>query len=172
MPTNIEIKAQVHNFSKLKDLAQSLSTSPEKLILQKDIFFNVSQGRLKLRIFDDTAGELIYYERSNQAGPKQSNYSITPTTDPLALKTTLDLALKTLGTVKKKRLLYMVNQTRIHLDQVEGLGDFMELEVVMQDEQSMQDGETTAKDLMQKLEINEKDLIDRAYLDLLLEKNP
>jgi len=72
-----------------------------------------------------------------------------------------------LGTVKKVRRLYKVGQTRIHLDDVENLGKFVELEVVMTPEQSVSDAEHIASLLMQKLEIGEHELISGAYLDML-----
>ena len=71
------------------------------------------------------------------------------------------------GVVKKVRYLYMVDQTRIHQDEVEGLGHFMELEVVMREDQSDAEGQTIAEDLMRRLEIREDALIEEAYMDLL-----
>ncbi|PKU28596.1 c-jun-amino-terminal kinase-interacting protein 2 [Limosa lapponica baueri] len=82
----------------------------------------------------------------------------------------LGQALGVLGVVRKERLLYLVGQTRVHLDSVEGLGDFLELEVVLTEEQTVEDGERVAQQLMKELGIEEQDLISGAYLDLLLAK--
>lgn len=166
MPSNIEIKARAQNFADLKARAEKLSHAPVQVIPQTDIFFNTPQGRLKLRILDDHA-QLIYYTRPDQDGPKRSDYHITRSTDPDNLKRVLELAYGIRGTVKKTRFLYLVGQTRIHLDDVEGLGQFMELEVVMAEGQSDADGQQIAEELMASLGVESGDLIDGAYMDLL-----
>lgn len=169
MPSNIEIKAVARDFSWIENKARTMADS-EDVLHQEDVFFTVERGRLKLRKFSDHAGELIYYERPDQAGPKQSNYLITPTSDPKGLETVLSAALGIVGVVRKKRRLLLVGQTRVHLDEVEGLGSFMELEVVLQPGQPPEQGEAIAFDLMEKLGVKQADLIDRAYIDLILEK--
>ena len=70
------------------------------------------------------------------------------------------------GIIRKTRWLYMAGQTRIHLDRVEGLGDFLELEVVMRDDQSIETGTAIAGELMGRLGIERDQLLDRAYMDL------
>ena len=77
-------------------------------------------------------------------------------------------SLDVMGTVKKQRLLYLHGQTRIHLDKVDGLGTFLELEVVMRPDQPVAEGEHIARALMKKLEVKQPDLIADAYLDLIL----
>jgi predicted adenylyl cyclase CyaB len=167
MATNIEIKARVDDFEALKARAESLSDQPLVVIPQEDTFFNIENGRLKLRIQAPDAGTLIYYERPNQDGPKRSDYHLAETQDPDSLKTVLSLALGIRGVVKKTRYLYMAGQTRIHLDEVEGLGHFMELEVVMREDQHDVEGQAIAEDLMRKLGVRKDALIDGAYMDLL-----
>ncbi len=167
MATNIEIKARVDDFEALKARAESLSDQPLKIIPQEDIFFNTEKGRLKLRVLAPDLGYLIYYERPDQDGPKRSDYHLAETRDPESLKTTLSLALGIRGMVKKTRHLYMVGQTRIHLDEVEGLGRFMELEVVMQAGQSDAEGQAIAEDLMRRLGVREDALLEGAYIDLI-----
>ena len=136
MPVNIEIKARVEDVDVLKANAETLSDTPVKVIPQEDTFFNTEKGRLKLRVLAPDVGYLIYYERSDQDGPKRSDYHLAKTDDPENLKIALRLALGVRGVVRKTRNLYMVGQTRIHLDEVEGLGHFLELEVVMREGQS------------------------------------
>jgi predicted adenylyl cyclase CyaB len=167
MATNIEIKARVDDFENLKTRAESLSDQPLKIIPQEDTFFNIEKGRLKLRVQAPGQGCLIFYERSDQEGPKRSDYHLAETHDPEGLKTTLALALGIRGVVRKTRYLYMVGQTRIHLDEVEGLGHFMELEVVMRKGQSDAEGQAIAEDLMRRLRVREDALIEGAYMDLL-----
>jgi predicted adenylyl cyclase CyaB len=69
--------------------------------------------------------------------------------------------------IRKKRTLYLAGQTRIHLDEVEGLGNFMELEVVLRPDQSDAEGQAIANDLMKRLGVQEQDLIEGAYMDIL-----
>src|SRR6185503_8914246 len=116
--------------------AETLSDTPVEIIPQEDTFFHTPQGRLKLRLLSPKKGQLIYYTRPDQGGPKRSDYHISLTADPENLKRVLELAYGIRGIVKKKRYLYLVGQTRVHLDDVEGLGRFMELEVVMGEAQS------------------------------------
>src|SRR3972149_5605825 len=131
MPANIEIKARARNFPDLRRRAEELSQVPPSLIPQEDTFFNVPEGRLKLRQLGHDHGQLVFYRRTDASGPKRSDYLLADTSDPSALKAALTAALGVRGVVRKTRFLYMVGQTRIHLDEVEGLGEFMELEVVL-----------------------------------------
>jgi predicted adenylyl cyclase CyaB len=167
MPANIEIKARVRDFEALKGHAAALSNGPMKVIPQDDTFFNIPHGRLKLRLLAPDHAQLVYYERPDQDGPKRSNYHIFETADPEGLKTTLSLALGVRGIVRKTRYLYLVGQTRVHLDDVEGLGEFIELEVVLRPGQSDAEGQSIARDLMAKLGIAETDLLECAYMDMI-----
>ncbi|XP_077791543.1 uncharacterized protein LOC144329024 [Podarcis muralis] len=168
MPANVEIKARVRDRAELLRNAERLSGSPGCVILQTDTFFPAPNGRLKLRDFRDGRGQLVFYNRPDAEGPKLSHYAISPTDDPTGLTAVLSQALGVQGTVKKERRLYLVGQTRVHVDRVEGLGDFMELEVVLQEQQSPQDGEEVARQLMKELGVRQEDLLAGAYLDLLL----
>lgn len=167
MPSNIEIKARVRDFPSLRQRAELLSDSPVQIIPQEDIFFNVTKGRLKLRVLAPDRGQLVYYERPDRNGPKRSDYQTFETNDVEGLKATLSLALGVRGVVKKTRYLYPVGQTRIHLDEVDGLGQFMELEVVMQPGQSDEQGQAIAEGLMSRLGVSDDDLLEGAYMDLI-----
>lgn len=167
MPANIEIKARAANFDEIKSRAEKLSDVPVDVIPQEDTFFNVDHGRLKLRVLAPDRGQLIYYSRPNQEGPKRSDYHIAETPDPDNLKRVLELAYGIRGVVKKTRYLYLVGQTRVHLDDVEGLGQFMELEVVMKNGQSDAEGQEIAEGLMASLGVERGDLLEGAYMDLL-----
>lgn len=169
MPTNIEIKARARDFEGIKSRAEKLSDTPVKVIPQEDTFFNTPQGRLKLRLLTDQA-ELIYYTRPDQQGPKRSDYHIAHVSDPENLKCVLEMVYGIRGVVRKKRYLYLVGQTRVHLDEVEGLGQFMELEVVLDNGQSDAEGQKIAEDLMSALGVERADLIDGAYMDFLEKK--
>ncbi|XP_033991667.1 uncharacterized protein LOC117487123 isoform X3 [Trematomus bernacchii] len=168
MPSNVEIKAKVSDPTRFAARAAELSQSEGTIIKQHDTFFNCTQGRLKLRDFMDESGQLIFYERPDTDGPKLSRYSISPTSDPPSLRTVLSDALGVKGEVRKERRLFLVGQTRVHLDAVEGLGNYMELEVVMRPEQTVEDGQKVAEDLMEKLGVSKQSLVTGAYMDLLL----
>lgn len=170
MPANIEIKARVRNFSELKTRAEGLSDTPVEIIPQEDIFFNVPHGRLKLRLLTPDRGQLIYYQRVDQGGPKRSDYHIAETPDPDSLKRVLELACGIRGVVRKTRYLYLAGQTRIHVDDVEGLGQFMELEVVLREGQGDAEGQAIAEGLMAGLGVERGDLLEVAYMDLI--ENP
>jgi predicted adenylyl cyclase CyaB len=167
MPTNIEIKARVNDFDELRQRAEAVSDTPVQVIPQEDTFFHIPRGRLKLRLLKPDYAQLVYYERPDQDGPKRSNYHIYETHNPAGLKTALSLALGVRGVVRKTRFLYLAGQTRIHLDDVEDLGHFMELEVVLRDGQSVAEGQSIAEDLMARLGIRKEDLLEGAYMDLL-----
>jgi adenylate cyclase len=167
MARNVEIKARVRDRAALLARARKIADSPPVEMAQDDTFFVCSNGRLKLRAFSESKGELIFYKRPDSTAPKESQYVLTPTSCPSKLRETLALALGECGRVRKKRTLFLVGNTRIHIDEVEGLGDFMELEVVLSESESVAAGIATARRVMQELGINEDDLVDRAYVDLL-----
>ncbi len=167
MPVNIEIKARVHDFEALRRIAEQITDTPCQVIPQEDTFFNCQQGRLKLRELGPQRGQLVYYLRPDVAGPKHSDYKIFDTGNPSQLKLLLSQAYGVRGVISKVRYLYMVGQTRIHLDDVKGLGKFMELEVVLHPGQADAEGQAIAEELMQRLGLLPGDLIDTAYMDML-----
>ena len=167
MNRNIEIKAKARDFLRQKRLAEEISETKLEILHQSDTFFRVESGRLKLRVFNENHGELIFYHRADTKESKTSQYQISPTNNPQILLETLASALGIIGTVKKTRYLYRIGQTRIHLDEVENLGSFIEFEYVLQSEETTEKGRQIVSELMKKLEIEDSDLIATAYLDLL-----
>jgi len=167
MARNIEIKARIAGVQQMLPRAAALAGQPAVEILQDDTFFACTDGRLKLRAFSPERGELIFYRRANQQGPKESFYVLSPTASPDTLREALTLAWGQAGRVRKRRLLLMVGRTRVHLDEVEGLGDFLELEVVLRDDESAEAGEREAHELMAQLGVEPSQLISTAYVDLL-----
>jgi len=172
MARNIEIKAHIESVDSLLPLVGGLADEGPIEITQNDTFFACQNGRLKLRAFSSSEGQLIFYRRNNQTGPKESFYLISPTTTPDVLRESLSLAYGQVGRVRKNRTLFLVGRTRIHLDRVEGLGDFLELEVVMADGEPGEIGGAIAKDLMDKLGISSDQLMEAAYVDLLRQGPP
>jgi len=167
MPRNIEIKARIASVEALLPRARALADGPAQTLLQDDTFFPVTHGRLKLRAFADGAAELIHYQRPDTGQAKASDYVRVPVADPAALREALTRGLGVLGRVRKQRLLLLAGPTRIHLDRVEGLGDFMELEVVMREGQPDAEGMALAEALMRELGLADATRIAGAYLDLL-----
>lgn len=167
MARNVEIKARVRDPRRLAACVRALCGRPVRRMTQQDTFFRVPRGRLKLRVTGPGPGELIAYERPNVAGPKGCSYDVVRVADPNALRRALAHCLGVTGTVRKARRLFMLGATRVHLDRVEGLGDFLELEVVLAPGQSLAYGQRTARVIMQRLGIGRRDLVDRAYIDLL-----
>jgi adenylate cyclase class IV len=169
MPANIEIKAKVGDPSALRIRVETLcdGAGPKEVLHQRDTFFNVAIGRLKLRDFGDGRGELILYDRPDAPGPRTSRYLIAATSDPAALGTILGSVLGAAGMVQKQRTLYRVGQTRIHLDEVDGLGHYVELEVVLRPGQPEAEGVKIADDWMDALGISRDQLVECAYVDLL-----
>lgn len=171
MSRNIEIKARVLHPEELQARAAAIADQGPFVIAQDDTFFACPHGRLKLRAFSgkegENQGELIFYRRADTTGPKESYYLITPTASPDTLRATLTEAYGQIGRVRKQRTLYLTGATRIHLDRVDGLGDFMELEVVLDEGQAAEQGMAIAHALMAELGIAGDQLVEGAYLDLL-----
>jgi predicted adenylyl cyclase CyaB len=167
MARNVELKARIANVESVLASVAACADGPPELIAQDDTFFACSHGRLKLRAFPDGSGQFIAYERPDASGPKTSDYAIAPVTDPDTLRNTLARALGIGGRVVKRRQLLMIGPTRVHLDRVEGLGDFLELEVVLRDDQHADEGVAIAHALLARLGIDASQLISGAYVDLL-----
>ena len=167
MARNVEIKALIESIEELLPRVAALADQGPIEIVQDDTFFACPNGRLKLRAFSATAGQLIFYQRPDQAGPKESFFLISPTSSPDTLREALTLAYGQAGRVRKQRTLFLAGRTRIHLDRVENLGDFLELEVVMADGEPVEAGVAVEHDLLTKLGIAPSQLVERAYVDLL-----
>ncbi len=168
MPANIEIKARIRNRAMALRVAHELSGGEPTELRQADVFYRVARGRLKLRTFGDGTGELIFYERPDKPGPKTSVYRVVKTEDPQGIHYLLSESLGEVGRVDKVRRVFLVGRTRIHLDDVDGVGAFLELEVVMAEGEAEYVAEDEARDLMTKLGVKPQDLIEGAYLDLLM----
>ena len=167
MGRNVEIKAKVTELDQVRRLAEAMADERPSVSEQEDTFFRCRDGQLKLRVFSESQGELIFYRREDSAKPRESLYQIVPAADPSGLRTVLESALGVVGVVKKQRTLYTIGQTRVHLDVVEALGEFVEIEVVLQPEQSVEDGVRIAEDLMTALRVAPDNVVAGAYIDLL-----
>jgi len=165
----MELKAKVHDLEVVRRRLSHLGARLVGTFRQIDVYFNVLEGRLKLREVDGkNNAELIYYERDNTAGPKRSKVVILKIQDPKVFKNLLKRLLKTTAIVEKVREIYRYQGTQIHLDTVEKLGNFVEFE------RKMPAGELVAKrnqrileKLMEKLGINPNTLEKLSYSDLI-----
>ncbi len=170
MPRNIEIKARIASVEALLPRACAVAGGEPVIFEQDDTFFKVPHGRLKLRQFADGAAELIHYHRPDSSQARASDYVRVPVPDAPALREALARACGLLGRVQKRRWLLRAGPTRIHLDRVHGLGDFMELEVVLRDAQPDAEGVAIAEALMHSLGLASAPRLAGAYLDLLSAK--
>jgi adenylate cyclase class IV len=169
---NVEIKARITSVEALLAGVKAVADQGPFEIRQDDTYFACNTGRLKLRMFGGGApapkaeGELIYYRRADQQAPKESFYLRSPTTAPEVLRESLTLAYGQIGHVEKHRTLFLAGRTRIHLDRVVGLGDFLELEVVLEEHESFEVGVREANELLAKLGVGQSQLIEGGYFDL------
>ncbi len=172
MPRNIEIKARLETgIDALLAHASALAGGPAEVIVQDDTFFAAPEGRLKLREYADGSADLIHYHRADSTEARASDYVCVAAPEPAALREALVRACGLVGRVRKKRWLLIVREagfsTRIHLDRVEHLGDFMELEVMLQAGQSDEQGQAVAEALMQRLGLAGAPRLAGAYMDML-----
>jgi len=167
MARNIEIKARIESIEALAPRVAAIASAGPIEMEQDDTFFRCPSGRLKLRSFSDANGELIFYRRPDQPGPKESCYLCSPTSTPEVLREVLTLAYGQVGRVRKHRTVYLAGRTRIHLDRVEGLGDFLEVEVVLAEGEGAESGVREARALIEVFEVKPAQLVECAYIDLL-----
>jgi predicted adenylyl cyclase CyaB len=171
MARNIEIKARISSLEEWLPRAAALAAGAPVTISQDDTFFPCPNGRLKLRAFASGGGELIFYQREDCAEPKESRYVLAPVPEVGPIRDALEQAYGVMGRIRRLRYLFLAGRTRIHLDRVEGLGDFLELEVVLRPDEPNTSGAQEARELLKKLGVQEKDLVERAYLDLVRDRN-
>ena len=133
MGRNIEIKCRCADLEAVRKRAESLGARDAGVLVQVDTFFAAPEARLKLRDFGDGRAELISYRRADKPDARASDYVIVPVAAPDPLARALGMALGAIGIVRKRRHLFVYAHTRIHLDDVEGVGTFVELETVLTD---------------------------------------
>lgn len=167
MKRNIELKAQIYDSQKISRIVENLSDSGPTLIEQTDTYFHCREGRLKLRECKGFQAELISYNRPDDVGPKISEYTKVEIENPTLLREALTSTLGIRGVVNKRRTRFMIAQTRIHLDEVDGLGEFLEIEVVLKESQTKAESENIAVEFMEKLGVSKSDLVDCSYIDLI-----
>lgn len=165
---NIEIKARCADLEAARAIARDLATEHIGLDRQIDTYFTTRSGRLKLRESSLSGGQLIPYLRPDQAGPKRSDYQVVPVPAPGELKRLLTELLGVHRVVEKEREIFLVDNVRIHLDRVVGLGEFLELEAVFDASAEAEPRERAKVDaLMTRLGVAPGDLLEISYEGLL-----
>ncbi len=164
---NVEIKARCHDLAAMARAAAAAGAVAESTFDQVDTYFNVQTGRLKLRQQDSVGDELIFYRRADENSPKLSRYDRIPIVPAHRLGSILAQALGIKTVVRKRRELWRLDNVRIHLDQVEGLGSFVELEVQVTPGRDLAGCHAQADALMAALGIRPADLLAGSYSDLI-----
>lgn len=170
MRKNLEIKIPVDNLNTLKDKIKSyVTTHPTHQHLyenQVDIYFvTPKNGRLKLRIINNTAGTLIYYNRKETRKQRTSRFLLSKTEDPEELELILRKFFEVRVIVKKSREIFITDGLRFHLDEVENLGKFLEIELAYE---KINSARTKLASLIKYLQLDSKKFINTSYSDLLI----
>ena len=131
MPQNLELKARIASVSNAVRVVHRLKAQRKGVLRQRDIYFKVSRGRLKLRTINNRSAELIFYKRPNKKGCRYSEYFILPVSNAKLTNELCSAAFGQKVIVDKKRRLFLFKNSRIHLDEVHGLGTFVEFEVLV-----------------------------------------
>lgn len=172
---HIEVKAYLDSYQTVSHRVAALADKPPIDRVQYDTFFHCRSGRLKLRS-SGHMHDLIYYRRRDDYGPTESIYQTVRTTNPVALRSSLNSAFGEAGRVKKFRRSYRIGNSTIHLDRVGGLGDFLEIKTDLNGSSirhslTPEKGASIVESLMITLNVDLFQLIDGAYIDLINERN-
>ena len=162
---NIEIKARLSDLAAARRTAEGLATERLGVQVQVDTYFHCPHGRLKLREIVGQRAELVYYERPDQPAPKGSDYQLVPVPDPAALTAALTAALGVRSVVRKRREIFLHHNVRIHLDEVDGLGVFLEFEAVLGPGIDDRAGQGRLDELVRRFNIAADALLSGSYGD-------
>lgn len=172
MRKNYELKVKLHNYDVAKWKAESyIKKYRDKqhiIETQKDIYYyKVGGKRLKLRIIDEKQGHLVYYNRKDTTDKRVSKYLLSQSSNPLELDEILRKFFKVQLVVIKIREIFTAKNIRIHLDRVQGIGIFLEFEIIYD---SLDEAKEVMKDLMKHFQLKKSDFIKDSYSDLILKK--
>lgn len=164
---NIELKARCPDLGAAREAARQLGAEFTATLEQRDTYFIVPRGRLKLRQTAGRGAELVAYARDNRVDVRGSDYRLVSVPDPAALVAALTSTLGVRGDVVKTRELWLWRRVRIHLDRVERLGTFLEFEAVLDPGEPDEAGHAKIADLRTALGVRDEDLVATSYSDLL-----
>lgn len=162
---NVEVKFRLRDRDAVRERAIAAGFIARGVLQQHDTFFRVARGKLKLREEDGRA-ELIYYQRPNRAGPALSVYRIIAVEHPAQVRGLLSEAAGVLAEVRKERTLLVRGNTRLHLDRVDGLGDFGEIECVLADAEDADRARIEVDRLLGIFGVANDELADASYFEL------
>ncbi len=169
MYKNLELKVRIVSLAKTIDIAKKIGAREKEILFQKDIYFKIREGRLKLRIINSQSAELIFYNRPNRKGSRYSNYTILKINDIKSVQSFFADIYGISRIVEKRRRLYIFKNARIHIDKVTGLGNFLEFEVIINK------GDKEANELMNFLisqfYVKPSEIVAGSYCDLIKAKN-
>jgi predicted adenylyl cyclase CyaB len=161
---NIEFKIRLDEVPRAEASLRTLGAAKAGTLVQRDTYFRVASGRLKLREMPDRA-ELIAYDRNETHSEMESRYTLTPIEHPSSTRQALAERHGIRGVVEKSRSLWLYKNARIHIDHVGGLGTFLEIEVV--EPRTPTEGRVVLNELIAELSLDSKDAIQASYIDLL-----
>jgi homotetrameric cytidine deaminase len=165
---NVELKATDPDPERSLEIALELGAEDRGVIVQRDTYFRVPEGRLKLREETPGGAALIQYARDDRPEARESRYRITPVEDPETLRRSLEEALGTLVVVDKERRLLLWQGVRIHLDTVRGLGSFLELEGVAAEDSDLSGEHDRVAQLSEALGLDDSRILAGSYSDRVL----
>lgn len=167
---NVEIKARCQNPDKVEKILLENGADYKGLDHQTDTYFNVKNGRLKMRI-GNIEKSLIFYNRPNKKGPKQSTFNLFRTDNIDELKPLLESSLGVMVEVKKHRKIFFLDHVKFHIDEVDGLGDFVEIEAGdLEVDRSLEKLRELCDYYIDLLGVKEENLINISYSDMLMQK--
>lgn len=164
---NLERKARYPDLGRARERLRPLRLHEAGVEVQCDTYFHVARGRLKLRTIEGRPAVLIWYDRPDGTEVRTSRYHLVPAPDPALLLAALTEALGVRGAVRKRREILLYHNVRIHLDEVAGLGTFVEFEAVLTGEVSAEASHRYLGELGRILAIAPEDLVAPSYADLL-----
>lgn len=165
MKHNLEIKCRLDNLSGVRKLLKESRSFKYSVEKQNDVYFKVKKGRLKLRIINNKTGNLIYYFRNEKSSEMKSGYIISATENFKELFKILSNQFEIFVTVKKKREIFVKDYIRIHLDNVTGLGKFMEIEIIYK---NLESAKVRMKEILNFIKPEIRSYINKSYSDLLI----
>lgn len=165
---NVEIKAYCSSPDTIRSILEKHGADFQGTDQQTDTYFEVAEGRLKLRE-GSIENNLIYYQRPDDSEPKASDINLVPINQPSEMKALLTAALDIMVIVEKEREIYFIDNVKFHIDEVDGLGNFVEIEAIDRD-QSLSEEELRkqCQYYLNLFDIPEEDLISVSYSDMLL----
>jgi len=161
------LKARLADMEAARKVARALATKQLGAQHQVDTYFHCRRGRLKIRQIDGLSAQVVWYARPNEPGPKPSDYVLVPISNPETLKAALTAALGVRCVVEKRREVFLRGNVRIHLDEVAGLGSFLEFEAVLGPEVDDAEGQSQVDHLAEQFSLDRGSLVPGSYADMV-----